>query len=112
MPCHKLASLSSQNGFVGLNGQRSGLPVMTSAPTIVFGADVHHAAPNSTQPSYAAIVASLDKTCTKFHTVVNRQGSRNEVSLTLQEVMRSCQTSADVSTLKASMSCVSHSWRR
>eukprot|EP00965_Chrysotila_dentata_P185207 6114130-Pleurochrysis_carterae.AAC.1 len=42
-----------QNGFVGesVHASRSGLPLMAAAPTIVFGADVHHASPGSQQPS-------------------------------------------------------------
>mmetsp|Transcript_51497 Transcript_51497/g.112107 ORF Transcript_51497/g.112107 Transcript_51497/m.112107 type:complete len:1145 (+) Transcript_51497:70-3504(+) len=84
--------LGGKNGFVGesVHASRSGLPLMAAAPTIVFGADVHHASPGSQQPSYAAVVASLDESCTAFHTVVNRQESRTETLTNLESTIEEC----------------------
>ena len=38
--------------------------------TMVIGVDVNHAKPGSVQNSFAAVVATLDKDATKFHTEV------------------------------------------
>ena len=55
-----------------------GLAVLHEKPTIVFGVDVNHAAPNSSKPSYAALVSSLNADCTRFHTIVWAKNSRKE----------------------------------
>lgn len=55
------------------------LGVMATKRTMVFGADLTHAAPGSNTPSIAALVGSLDKTVAKYGTSVRVQHSRIEV---------------------------------
>ena len=45
-----------------------GLRPIRDKPTIFFGVDVNHAPPNSSKPSYYALVASMDKECAKYVT--------------------------------------------
>jgi len=58
---------------------RDGLQLMRSKPTIVFGVDVNHASPSSTKPSYAALVATMDREGSEYFTTVNAQTSRKEL---------------------------------
>ena len=57
-----------------------GLGILRAAPTMVMGYATSHPQPGSCAPSYSALVAALDKECTKFHTVVGSQRSRTEVA--------------------------------
>ena len=57
---------------------RQGLSLSRDKPTIVFGVDVNHAKPGSSKPSFAALVATMDKECASYHTIVNAQSSRQE----------------------------------
>jgi len=54
-------------------------PVMSDAPTIVFGLDVNHAGAYSRKPSYTAVVATMDKYCASYYTTVGQQESRKEI---------------------------------
>ncbi|GAA6005920.1 hypothetical protein JCM10207_007275 [Rhodosporidiobolus poonsookiae] len=51
---------------------------IVSKPTIIFGADVSHAAPGSVEPSIAGVVASMDQRITKYASRVSVQRSRQE----------------------------------
>ena len=55
-----------------------GLTLLREKPTIVFGVDVNHAAPNSFKPSYYALTATMDEECAKYFTIVGSQRSRQE----------------------------------
>lgn len=44
--------------------------LLMQMPTMVIGVDVNHGKVGSDQNSYAAVVATLDEHCTKFHTEV------------------------------------------
>jgi hypothetical protein len=44
------------------------LALILSRPTMVCGVDVHHPPPGSSRPSWAALVASMDQNCSKWHT--------------------------------------------
>ncbi|PWZ58541.1 Protein argonaute 12 [Zea mays] len=57
------------------------IPLLTDCPTIVFGADVTHpSAGESSSPSIAAVVASMDwPQVTKYKCLVSSQGQRVEI---------------------------------
>lgn len=65
----------------------SPLPVVSEAPTMLVGIDVTHPAPGSTAPSIAAVVASMDRTCTKYRAAVLLQEPRVEALGRLDECM-------------------------
>ncbi|GAA5989351.1 hypothetical protein JCM11641_002771 [Rhodosporidiobolus odoratus] len=48
-------------------------------PTIIFGADVSHPAPGSLAPSIVGVVASIDKTMTRYTSRIAVQSNRVEV---------------------------------
>ncbi|KAF0685528.1 Aste57867_22603 [Aphanomyces stellatus] len=55
------------------------LPKISSAPTIIFGADVTHPGPmDKTRPSVAAVVASVDKWGVRHAATLRKQGHRVE----------------------------------
>ncbi|BGP10139.1 hypothetical protein JCM10049v2_006022 [Rhodotorula toruloides] len=56
-------------------------------PTLVIGADVSHAQPNSVAPSVAAIVGSMDQTCSIYGSAITVQPSRLEVIARLEEMV-------------------------
>jgi len=56
--------------------------------TMVIGVDVNHAKPGSVQNSFAAVVATLDKDATKFHTEILVQEARQERLEQIGEVMK------------------------
>ncbi|GAA6012880.1 hypothetical protein JCM11491_006211 [Sporobolomyces phaffii] len=58
-----------------------------SKPTIIFGADVHHPAPGSLNPSIAGLVASLNPEATDFTCDVSVQNSREELMVDLDEMV-------------------------
>ena len=45
----------------------------------VFGADVYHAPPGSSRPSFAAVVSSMDRLLACYHTSVCAQPARLEI---------------------------------
>ena len=45
----------------------------SSMPTMVVGIDVNHAAPGSPNPSFAAVVGSVDEECASYHSIVEEQ---------------------------------------
>ena len=56
-----------------------GLSLVQDTPTMVLGADVHHGSPGSKQPSYAAVVASVDRVLASYHTCVSAQPAKTEL---------------------------------
>ena len=50
-----------------------GLKLMRDKPTMVCGVDVYHPPPGSKEPSWCALVASMDEHCAKWHNVVDMQ---------------------------------------
>jgi len=54
---------------------------------MVVGIDVNHAAPGSSNASFAAIVFSLDEECVCYHTVVEEQTERSEPIANLESKM-------------------------
>ena len=53
-------------------------------PTLIYGADVSHAAPGSTQNSIAAVVGNVDDHCATYVARLSTQASRVEVIEDLQ----------------------------
>lgn len=53
----------------------------------MIGADVSHAQPNSVAPSVAAIVGSMDQTCSIYGSAITVQPSRLEVIARLEEMV-------------------------
>jgi len=64
-----------------------GLALIHDQPTIVFGADVYHAPPGSNRPSFAALVASMDRQLATYHTLVCAQASRCEVIEAMEDLI-------------------------
>lgn len=66
-----------------LNGKnavlRQPLPLVSSSPTIVFGACVEHPRPGMDKPSIAAVVASMDRYSAHYVSRVAAQTSSNDV---------------------------------
>jgi len=65
----------------GLNNKVSFKPntPLMRVPTLVFGADVSHAAPGSTASSIAAVVGSLDEHCARYAARLSAQACRKEM---------------------------------
>ena len=82
--------------LAGGNVHGDGLKLMNEKPTMVCGVDVYHPPPGSKEPSWCALVASMDKDCSKFHTVVDMQAQgsggkdRQEVIPKLREHFLDC----------------------
>ncbi|ORY01783.1 Piwi-domain-containing protein [Basidiobolus meristosporus CBS 931.73] len=56
------------------------IPFISDIPTIVFGADVTHPGPGeTTRPSIAAVVASMDRKVSKYASCVRVQAARTEI---------------------------------
>lgn len=55
--------------------------------TLFMGADVTHAHPGSNAPSIAAVVASVDNACTRYHTYIRAQGHREEIIVDMEKIM-------------------------
>ncbi|KAJ8434376.1 hypothetical protein Cgig2_014223 [Carnegiea gigantea] len=68
---------------------RRNIPLLTDRPTIIFGADVTHAAPGEdTSASIAAVVASMDwPEVTKYKGLVSAQGHREEIIQDLYKIV-------------------------
>ena len=66
---------------------RDGLKLLDEVPTIVFGADVYHAPPGSSRPSFSALVAAIDAQCTEWRSEVGAQPSRTEPIVHLEEMV-------------------------
>mmetsp|Transcript_17320 Transcript_17320/g.48244 ORF Transcript_17320/g.48244 Transcript_17320/m.48244 type:complete len:943 (-) Transcript_17320:452-3280(-) len=62
--------------------------LLMQMPTMVIGVDVNHGKVGSDQNSYAAVVATLDEHCTKFHTEIIMQEARQERLVQIGEVMK------------------------
>jgi eukaryotic translation initiation factor 2C len=60
----------------------------STIPTLIMGADVAHAAPDSVAPSIAAVVASNDLTATGYCTETRVQISREEIIVDLEGAYR------------------------
>ncbi|KAJ3279495.1 Eukaryotic translation initiation factor 2C, partial [Borealophlyctis nickersoniae] len=78
--CLKInAKLGGYNSYLGkLGNNESQLPFISERPTIVIGADITHpGAFDSTRPSIAALVGSVDAGCTKFASAMRIQRPRN-----------------------------------
>jgi len=55
------------------------IPIISSMPTMVMGADVHHPSPGDKgKPSIAAVVGSYDMSASKYHSIVQQQAHRLE----------------------------------
>jgi len=74
---------------LNLASGHGGLSLLRDAPTMVVGFDVNHPQPGSKKPSFAALVASMDVECSKYHTAIGAQKSRAEIT-NLVDKMRSC----------------------
>ncbi|GAA5859849.1 hypothetical protein JCM8547_004357 [Rhodosporidiobolus lusitaniae] len=85
------ASEISKSDNVKLGGTNAipALGPIVSKPTIVFGADVSHAAPGSTAPSIVGVVASMDKQITRYGSRIAVQPSRQEHIAGLEGLVRS-----------------------
>ena len=59
-----------------------------SAPTIVFGADVSHAAPGSPNQSIASVVGNVDQQCARFVARLSAQAGRKEMIDDLEGMAR------------------------
>jgi len=57
-------------------------------PVIIFGADVTHPLAGSAMPSFAAEVASIDGSATKFPTRVSMQAGRQELIINLKQMAK------------------------
>lgn len=78
------AKLGGKNAVV-----REPLPKVSEAPTIIFGADVTHPGVTETsRPSIAAVVASMDRHCIKHAATIRVQGHRVEQIINLQEMVK------------------------
>jgi hypothetical protein len=56
-----------------------GLALLRAEPTIVFGVDVNHAQAGGDQPSFAALVATMDAECARYFTSVHAKPPREEI---------------------------------
>jgi len=65
-----------------------GLALLRSCPSIVFGVDVHHPAPGSPRPSWAALVATMDPECARYHTIVAAQPKQRRELVDLTDKVR------------------------
>ncbi|CAM8949612.1 unnamed protein product [Rhodiola kirilowii] len=65
------------------------IPLVTDAPTIIFGADVTHPAPGEdSSPSIAAVVASMDwPEVTKYRGLISSQSHREEIIQDLYSIV-------------------------
>ncbi|KAL5975063.1 hypothetical protein ACLOJK_031739 [Asimina triloba] len=74
----------------------SRIPLVTDAPTIIFGADVTHPSPGEdSSPSIAAVVASMDwPEVTKYRGLVSAQPHRQELIKDLFQVIEDPQRGA------------------
>ncbi|GAA5890678.1 hypothetical protein JCM6882_000622 [Rhodosporidiobolus microsporus] len=72
----------------GVNATKN-LGMAVNKPTIVFGLDVSHPAPGSLAPSVVGVVASMDKTITKYASRIGVQSSREEVIRDLAPMVNS-----------------------
>ena len=59
--------------------------VISKVSTIFIGSDVTHPSPGSDSPSIAAVVASYDKSATKYNTYCRSQGTRVEMIASIRE---------------------------
>jgi eukaryotic translation initiation factor 2C len=57
-------------------------------PVIIFGADVTHPLAGSSMPSFAAVVASVDGSATKFPARVSMQAGRQELIINLKQMAK------------------------
>ncbi|GAA5876643.1 hypothetical protein JCM16303_003610 [Sporobolomyces ruberrimus] len=75
------------NAKLGGRNCHAPLGVVVNRPTIVFGADVYHAAPRSFAPSIAGLVSSTNPSVTEFTSSISVQGSREELMLELERMV-------------------------
>ena len=66
---------------------KGGLALLDETPTMVLGADVYHAPPGSSRPSFSALVAAIDSQCTEWRSEVGAQPSRTEPIIHLEEMV-------------------------
>ncbi|KAF7729871.1 eukaryotic translation initiation factor 2C, 2 [Apophysomyces ossiformis] len=65
------------------------IPFITEKPTIVFGADVTHPGPgDTTRPSIAALVASMDSRVAKYASAIRVQAHRTEIIADLANMVK------------------------
>ncbi|KAG7452849.1 Piwi-domain-containing protein [Guyanagaster necrorhizus] len=74
-------------GFVP---QDPAMQFFASAPTMIIGADVSHAAPGSMAPSIASVVASIDPYGAQYTARMEIQRSRQEIIEHLEPMVISC----------------------
>jgi eukaryotic translation initiation factor 2C len=81
----------------GSNTKVAGLGWLQQAPTMIIGADVYHAGPNTKSLSIAAVVGSMDIEFTRFVAAIRPQESRTETITDMKgcvrellETFRSC----------------------
>ena len=73
-----LLKINLKLGGANVYAPEPGLGLMRTKPTIVFGVDVNHSAPNSQKPSFSALLATMDKECSDYHTIVGAQRMKQE----------------------------------
>ncbi|GAA5839913.1 hypothetical protein JCM3766R1_004719 [Sporobolomyces carnicolor] len=74
---------------VKMGGRNSSAPLgpAVSRPTIIFGADVYHAAPGSLNPSIAGLVSSTNREVTDYTSSISVQRSREELIVELDDMV-------------------------
>jgi eukaryotic translation initiation factor 2C len=65
----------------------SGCKLSKEKPTIVLGADVYHAPPDSDRASFAAVVGSMDRWLGAYYSTVAAQQARKEVIVDMENLM-------------------------
>ncbi|GAA5856915.1 hypothetical protein JCM8547_008462 [Rhodosporidiobolus lusitaniae] len=63
------------------------LGILNEKPTMLIGADISHAMPNSLNPSVAAIVGSMDQRATVYGSAMSVQHSRLEIIANLEKMV-------------------------
>ena len=82
-----LLKLNLKLGGQNVHPSPMGCTLVQATPTIVLGADVYHAPPGTDRPSFAAVVASMDRHLATYHSIVTSQLSRCEVIESMEEMV-------------------------
>jgi len=68
-------------------GLQPGLGLLCQAPTLLLGIDVHHAAPRSQKPSYAAVVGTMDRDYQEHWTEVRQQREARQECIDVDDMV-------------------------
>lgn len=82
-----LLKLNLKLGGQNVHPSPMGCTLVQATPTIVLGADVYHSPPGTDRPSFAAVVASMDRHLATYHSIVSSQLSRCEVIESMEEMV-------------------------